>query len=68
MADLLSQTTAKKFAEEIGWTETQGGKHSVKMEKPGCRPVTLPHHGGKQWGKDLSARVRKQLLHPQRLD
>lgn len=68
MAELLSQKTAKKLAEEHGWTETQGGKHAVKMEKPGCRPVTLPHHGGKQWGKDLSDRVRKQLLNPQRLD
>ena len=64
----LSQRKAKQLAEENGWTETQGGKHSVKMEKPGCRPVTLPHHGGKDWGKDLSARVRRQLLNPERLD
>jgi predicted RNA binding protein YcfA (HicA-like mRNA interferase family) len=63
----LSQKTAKALAEKNGWTETAGGKHNVKMEKAGCRPVTLPHHGGKDWGKDLSARVRKQLLNPERL-
>jgi predicted RNA binding protein YcfA (HicA-like mRNA interferase family) len=68
MAGTLSQKTAKRLAEENGWTETQGGRHNIKMEKPGCRPVTLPHHGGKEWGKDLSARVRRQLLNPQRLD
>jgi len=41
MAETLSQRTAKKLAEENGWTETQGGKHNVKMEKAGCRPVTF---------------------------
>lgn len=55
MADVLSQKTARELALANGWVETQGGKHNVKMEKAGCRPVTLPHHGGKDWGKDLSA-------------
>ncbi|MEX2102886.1 MAG: type II toxin-antitoxin system HicA family toxin [Gaiellaceae bacterium] len=68
MADILNQKSAKQLAEENGWSETQGGKHNVKMEKAGCRPVTLPHHGGKDYGKDLSARIRKQLLNPTRLD
>lgn len=66
MADVLNQQSAKRLAVKNGWTETQGGKHNVKMEKPGYRPVTLPHHGGKDWGKDLSARIRKQLLARQR--
>lgn len=68
MAEILNQKSAKQLAEENGWSETQGGKHNVKMEKAGCRPVTLPHHGGKDYGKDLSARIRKQLLNPTRLD
>ena len=29
-----------------GWTETAGGKHVVKMTKPGHRPITLPHDKG----------------------
>jgi hypothetical protein len=68
MPGTFNQKTALAFAEENGWTETQGGKHNIKMEKAGCRPVTLPHHGGREWSKDLSARVRRQLLDPTRLD
>jgi HicA toxin of bacterial toxin-antitoxin, len=62
LAEVLNQKRAKKLAEENGCTETQGGKHGVKMEKQGCRPVTLPHHGGKDYGKGLSAAIKKQLL------
>lgn len=67
MADILNQKSAQRLAQENGWSKTQGGKHNVKMEKEGFRPVTLPHHGGKDYGKDLSSRIRKQLLNPTRL-
>lgn len=30
---------------------TRGGKHVMKMEKAGERPITLPRHGGKTYGK-----------------
>jgi predicted RNase H-like HicB family nuclease len=35
----------KRLLEANGWTETAGGKHVVKMTKPGHRPITLPHDG-----------------------
>lgn len=60
MADLLSQKKAKKLLEQNGWTETHGGKHVIKMTKPGQRPITLPKHKGADYGKELSARIRKQ--------
>jgi predicted RNA binding protein YcfA (HicA-like mRNA interferase family) len=64
VGEVLNQKRAKKLAEENGWTEAQGGKHNVKMEKPGYRPVTLPHHRGKDYSKGLAAAIRKQLLNP----
>jgi predicted RNA binding protein YcfA (HicA-like mRNA interferase family) len=60
MSSLLSQKTAKKLMEQNGWTVDTGGKHVIKMTKPGCRPVTLPQHGGEEYSKDLSNRIRKQ--------
>ena len=60
MADLLSQKKARKLLEQHGWLCTQGGKHGVKMEKPGQRPITLPMHNGQEYGKGLSAAIRKQ--------
>jgi predicted RNA binding protein YcfA (HicA-like mRNA interferase family) len=56
----LSQKTAKKLLEEHGWTEERGGKHVVKMTKPGHRPVTLPMHKGRDWSPDLTHRILKQ--------
>jgi len=64
MAGVLNQKSAKKLAEKNGWAETQGGKHNIKMEKPGYRPVTLPHHQGTDYSKGLAAAIRKQLLNP----
>jgi hypothetical protein len=43
---VLNQRSAKKLLEAHGWTETLGGKHVVKMEKLGRRPITLPHDKG----------------------
>ena len=60
MAYLLDQKTARALLEEHGWILTRGGKHGVKMEKAGRRPITLPRHGGRTYGKGLSAAIRKQ--------
>ncbi len=42
----LDQKSALKLMEKNGWTNSKGGKHVVKMTKPGHRPVTLPMHRG----------------------
>ena len=60
MADLLDQKTARLLLEEHGWLCTRGGKHNVKMEKEGRRPITLPRHRGQTYGRGLSAAIRKQ--------
>ena len=62
MADLLDQKSARSLLEKQGWVMTRGGKHSVKMEKDGRRPITLPMHGGRTYGKGLSAAIRKQAI------
>ena len=39
----LGQKSAQKLLEAHGWTKERGGKHVVKMTKPGAeRPITLP--------------------------
>lgn len=38
----LNQRTAKALLEADGGEQTIGGKHVVKMEKAGRRPITLP--------------------------
>ena len=40
--------------------DERGGKHVVKMEKEGSRPITLPHHRGKSYGKGLTAAILRQ--------
>jgi predicted RNA binding protein YcfA (HicA-like mRNA interferase family) len=56
----LNQRTAALWLEEQGWRKTLGGKHVVKMVKAGCRPITLPHHSGQDYGPGLSAAIRRQ--------
>lgn len=56
----MTQKQAKSLLEANGWKETQGGKHSVKMEKKGCRPITLPSHHGNAYSQDLTHRIQKQ--------
>jgi predicted RNA binding protein YcfA (HicA-like mRNA interferase family) len=41
-----NQRSNKRLLEANGWTETAGGKHVVKMTKPGHRPITLLHDKG----------------------
>ncbi|MBI4885425.1 MAG: type II toxin-antitoxin system HicA family toxin [Actinobacteria bacterium] len=43
-----------------GWIRTLGGKHSVKMEKPGERPITLPMHNGRDYGPSLRSSILRQ--------
>ena len=57
---LLDQKSARRLLEQHGWRATRGGKHVVKMEKEGKRPITLPHHGGKTYGKGLTAAILQQ--------
>lgn len=56
----LSQKGAIKLLKKHGWTEARGGKHVVKMTKPGRRPITLPHHKGRDYSKGLTAAILRQ--------
>lgn len=60
MAKLLNQKAARKLLEQHGWTLTVGGKHVVKMEKEGNRPITLPRHRGQNYSKSLTAAILRQ--------
>jgi len=60
MAKLLDQRRAIRLLQDAGWTRATGGKHVVKMTKPGARPITLPHHHGERYGKRLSAAIITQ--------
>ncbi len=57
----INQKSGKKLLERYGYTVTRGGKHVVKMEKEGCRPITLPKHKGAEYGKSLSAEILRQI-------
>ena len=57
---VLNQQSAKRLLEDNGWEETLGGKHVVKMEKPGRRPITLPKHRGHDYSRDLTDRILRQ--------
>jgi predicted RNA binding protein YcfA (HicA-like mRNA interferase family) len=57
---VMNQKAAKKLLQDHGWSEAQGGKHGVKMTKPGHRPIPLPHHGGEDYSKRLTAAILKQ--------
>jgi predicted RNA binding protein YcfA (HicA-like mRNA interferase family) len=56
----LNQRAAIRLLQEHGWTLGKGGKGShAKMEKPGSRPVILPHRSG---GRDYSPRFTATIL------
>lgn len=57
---VFNQAIAQSVLEAHGWTRTLGGKHNVKMEKEGERPITLPHHKGRDYSPDLRAAILKQ--------
>ncbi len=60
MPRLLSQQRAIALLTRHGWTKTRGGKHNVKMTKPGHRPITLPQHRGSDYGKGLTRAILRQ--------
>lgn len=51
----LDQRSAIRLLEEHGWTRTVGGKHQVKMVKPGCHPITLPATRRGDYSKGLTS-------------
>ena len=56
----LNQKAAIRLLEENGWKRTRGGKHQVKMTKPGSRPITLPVHKGRDYSRGLTAAILRQ--------
>lgn len=56
----LNQKQAIALLRENGWSRTTGGKHVVKMTRPGRRPITLPQHKGRDYGPGLTAAILKQ--------
>lgn len=57
---VMSQALAIAILKEHGWEQTRGGKHVVKMEKQGERPITLPMHKGADYGPSLTSRILQQ--------
>jgi predicted RNA binding protein YcfA (HicA-like mRNA interferase family) len=55
-----NQRSMKRLLEANGWTETRGGKHVIKMEKPGQRPITLPKHRGQDYSPGLRDAILRQ--------
>ncbi len=56
----LNQREAIALLAAHGWVREVGGKHVVKMTKPGHRPVTLPANNRKDYPKGLRAAILKQ--------
>jgi len=49
-----------KRLQREGWTRERGGKHQVKMTKPGHRPITLPENKRSVYSKGFEAELRRQ--------
>ena len=60
MGKPLNQKRARTLLEQNGWTMTIGGKHVVKMQKDGHRPITLPKHKGQDYSPGLTGAILKQ--------
>jgi predicted RNA binding protein YcfA (HicA-like mRNA interferase family) len=56
----LNQKKAIKLLEEHGWIRTAGGKHQVKMVKPGQRPITLPANRRRDYPVGLALAILNQ--------
>jgi predicted RNA binding protein YcfA (HicA-like mRNA interferase family) len=59
MAKLLNQKKAIKLLKEHGWEQGVGGKHAVKMKKPGHQPpiITLPACKRQDYSPGLTSRI-----------
>jgi len=55
-----TQKSMRKLLVSQGWTDSRGGKHVVKMTKAGERPITLPMHKGRDYGKGLERAILRQ--------
>ena len=55
----MTQRQARSLLEANGWNCIRGGKHVVKMEKEGRRPVTLPSHNGETYSVSLTREILK---------
>ncbi|HEX8085474.1 MAG TPA: type II toxin-antitoxin system HicA family toxin [Solirubrobacteraceae bacterium] len=60
MPRLPNQKRARALLEHNGWSVERGGKHVIKMTKPGRRPITLPRHRGADYGPALTAAILRQ--------
>jgi predicted RNA binding protein YcfA (HicA-like mRNA interferase family) len=49
-----------KRLKQAGWKLERGGKHQVKMTKPGMRPITLPENKRRAYSKGFEAELRRQ--------
>jgi len=59
MSKRLNQKRAIKLLEQHGWTRSTGGKHVVKMIKPGHRPITLPACKREDYSAGLTASIKR---------
>jgi hypothetical protein len=50
-----------KRLQREGWSKERGGKHQVKMTKPGSRPITLPENHRSAYSKRLEAQLEREL-------
>jgi len=60
MRGTVNQKKAIERLREHGCTRARGGKHQVKMTKPGRRPITLPHHRGRDYPPGLAMAILRQ--------
>jgi len=60
VAKLLNQRRAIKLLRDHGWERARGGKHVVKMVKPGRRPITLPAHRRRDYGPAPTKAILRQ--------
>jgi len=59
--NVLSQGTAEKFLEGMGYRRAKKSKqHAVKMVQDGKPPITLPYHRKGDYGKGLTADILRQ--------
>lgn len=56
----MNQTEGVSLLEAYGWKKGEGGRHNVKMEKVGYRPIPLPACQGNQYSVEMTSRILKQ--------
>lgn len=56
----MTQKQWIKVFTAAGWSQETGGRHQVKMTKPGQRPITLPENKRQVYSKGFEAALRRQ--------